>query len=752
MQFDYTQEPGRVLTTKYNVAACAAPLVSVVTPFYCAWRWMEQIYTSLANQTFPWFEWIVVDDGSTPPPQTDFWERLSIHDLRIRILRQENRGAAAARNHGIRESRTDLIFFLDADDLLDARCLECAYLALLRNPDATWAYGDSVGFQGMEYLWNPSFSAREMKKRNLLPYAALIRKAVFSIPGVYPDEGANLWEDYCFWMRLLGLGYCPAHISLPLFWYRRTDTGALARVTRDKRAQRTLRRKIKELSRMLPNGIRAITFNGKRVGEFQKPEVWDFAPVLPFAEQKTRILLLLPHMECGGADKFNLDLLKHMDSSRYEIGIITTVPAENEWHQEFQKYTDDIFELPAFLDMNDWASFIHYYITSRQVDILWNISSYFGYYTLPWLRVEFPELAIIDCVHAEGAYWRAGGYPRVSAAVDSVLDKTFVTNDFTRNVLVEKYGKPREKTQVIYTGVDERDFVPEQIDGQTVREQHGLGDRPTVLYLCRIAPEKRPFLMLEIAKETRKRIPEVCFLVVGGGPQLEMVKAKAKGEGLGDTVVFTDRVEDTRPYYKAADFFLLCSIKEGLSITTMEAMLMGLPVVSADIGSQYELVDDSTGKLVACRQDEAGDFDSRTFPPEEVAEYAAAIAGFARDRAACRTTGKRCREKILDGYTLQTMLDILDKEFSDLCAPQTKQERKTTARALKPFAALAAEFSNIYKEYEATEVGLRGAYRMLSYLKDVLTFHKSPAAVWRELRQNGENPIFRRLFKKLLGR
>lgn len=215
----------------------------------------------------------------------------------------------------------------------------------------------------------------------------------------------------------------------------------------------------------VPDGIQAVTFNGKRVGEFIEPKVWPFEPALPFAEDKTRILLLLPHMECGGADKFNLDLLKHLDHSRYELGVITTTPAENEWRQEFQKYADDIFELPAFLDMNDWASFIHYYIATRQVKILWNISSYFGYYTLPWLRLEFPELAIIDCVHAEGTYWRAGGYPRVSAAVDSVLDRTFVTNAFTRDILVEKYGKPLEKTQVIYTGVDEREFVPEATDG-----------------------------------------------------------------------------------------------------------------------------------------------------------------------------------------------------------------------------------------------------------------------------------------------
>ncbi len=748
MRFDFSLEPGRASRRRYAMPPGQPPQISVITPFYNAWAQLGQTRDSLLNQTFPWFEWIVVDDGSGPPPAPGFWD--GFDDPRIRLIRQGNAGAAAARNRGIGQSRAGLVFFLDADDLIDERCLEYTYFALQQNPDAMWAYGDSVGFQGDQYLWHKAFRSQRMRRENLLPYAALIRKSVFEIPDIYPGEAGNQWEDYRLWLRLLARRYYPAHIELPLFWYRRTDEGALSRIENDPAVKRSLRREIRGLAKAVPGGIQAITFNGKRVGEFIEPKVWPFEPALPFAEDKTRILLLLPHMECGGADKFNLDLLKHLDHSRYELGVITTTPAENEWRQEFQKYADDIFELPAFLDMNDWASFIHYYIATRQVKILWNISSYFGYYTLPWLRLEFPELAIIDCVHAEGTYWRAGGYPRVSAAVDSVLDRTFVTNAFTRDILVEKYGKPLEKTQVIYTGVDEREFVPEATDGEWVRQQYGLGERPTVLYLCRMAPEKRPFLMLEIAREVRQRVPDICFLAVGDGPQLEELKAKASD--LEGCVIFTGRVGDTRPYYKAADLFLLCSIKEGLSITTMEAMLMELPVISAGIGSQYELVDGKTGSLIQCRQDEAKDFDSRDFPHEEVSEYVEAIAGYAASRERCRRVGRACREKMLGGYTLKTMVDTLDQAFSQLCQPEVAECRAEAAKALLPFRRMASEFLNIYKEYDAIEINLRGIYRAIQYLKALLTFQKTPLTVWREVGKRRCHPIWKRVWCKLFVR
>ena len=699
MEFDFSLEPGRIRKTRYK-AIEGKPLISIVTPYYNSGAYVEQTFNSVVNQTFPWFEWIIVNDGSTNEEDVLLLEELASNDSRIRILHQVNRGATSARKHGVLESCSELIFFLDADDLFDARYLEYAFFALRQNPEAMWAYCDSVGFQEIEYLWQKEFSSEQMRVENLVPYASLLRKSVFDDPEIYPDESKNLWEDYQLWLRLLAKGHYPVHIQLPMFWYRRLSSGALAKINKDSSVLTALNKKIKKLAKVIPDGIRAVTFGTKRTKDFQKPVIWDNEFLLPFSEEKTRILLLLPHLERGGADKFNLDILRNIDKEKYEIGIITTVNAENEWRQLFFEFADDVFELPAFLDMNDWTSFIHYYIATRQVDIVWNISSYFGYYVLPWLRVQFPEVAIIDCVHAEGLFWRAGGYPRVSSAFDSVIEKTFVTNDYTRNALVEKYGKPYAKTQVIYTGVDEREFVPEQFDEKVVRTAFGLEQRPIVLFLCRLVPEKRPFLMLEIAEHVKKLIPNICFLVVGDGPQLDEMKQVVKSRGLTKTVIFAGPVVDTKPFYKAADLFLLCSLKEGLSITTMESMLMELPVISADIGSQYELVDNTSGRLIPCLQNEAEDFDIRNFHEVEIDTYVSIIAEMIKDRIHLQKMGTVCREKMLNGFTIRTLMETLDLEFQTLCSAEAKSARKLTAQSLAPFVDMLLEQITIYQTYE----------------------------------------------------
>ena len=100
MEFDYAKEPGRKLLIS-NRESDGKPLVSIITPYYNAGKYFEQTFNCVMNQTFPWFEWIIVDDGSTDKPSLDTLERLSKQDTRIRVLHQSNQRQAAARNAAI---------------------------------------------------------------------------------------------------------------------------------------------------------------------------------------------------------------------------------------------------------------------------------------------------------------------------------------------------------------------------------------------------------------------------------------------------------------------------------------------------------------------------------------------------------------------------------------------------------------------------------------------------------------------------
>jgi glycosyltransferase involved in cell wall biosynthesis len=93
-----------------------AQLISVVVPAYNAERWIAATLDSVAAQTHRALEVIIVDDGSTDGTVA-IAEAFARRDPRFRVVRQANAGVAAARNHGASLAQSDLLAFVDADDL-----------------------------------------------------------------------------------------------------------------------------------------------------------------------------------------------------------------------------------------------------------------------------------------------------------------------------------------------------------------------------------------------------------------------------------------------------------------------------------------------------------------------------------------------------------------------------------------------------------------------------------------------------------
>lgn len=120
----------------------SAPLVSVVIPAYNVARFLPETLDSVLAQTYPAFEVIVVDDGSTDHTAA-VAASYAARDDRVRVVAQDNGGAGSARNRGTAESRGDLIALMDGDDLWRP-------WKLTRQVEAMLAGGPNVG---MIYTW-----------------------------------------------------------------------------------------------------------------------------------------------------------------------------------------------------------------------------------------------------------------------------------------------------------------------------------------------------------------------------------------------------------------------------------------------------------------------------------------------------------------------------------------------------------------------------------------------------------------------
>ena len=107
--------------------------ISVIITTYNYSRYLAEAVESVLKQSYPAHEVVVVDDGSTDSPGTI----LSAFGERVKYLRQENSGIAAARNLGLRQINGDVVAFLDADDIWTEDKLSLQIEALKLNPNSS---------------------------------------------------------------------------------------------------------------------------------------------------------------------------------------------------------------------------------------------------------------------------------------------------------------------------------------------------------------------------------------------------------------------------------------------------------------------------------------------------------------------------------------------------------------------------------------------------------------------------------------
>ena len=205
------------------------PFVSVIIPTYNRSAILCETIHNVFQQTYSNFELIVVDDGSTDDTQT----KLRHFGDRIRVVKQKNSGPAAARNHGVRVARGEIIAFQDSDDLwkptklvrqvrlLEANksipcCLCNIVLRTVNGKDYT-SFEDSLVFpRNEEGIW---LNVPEVLATRFVFFnqAVAIRREAWEEVGGF-DESLKYFEDYDLPMRLSFLGPW-AFIREPLVTY-----------------------------------------------------------------------------------------------------------------------------------------------------------------------------------------------------------------------------------------------------------------------------------------------------------------------------------------------------------------------------------------------------------------------------------------------------------------------------------------------------------------------------------------------------
>ena len=667
LKIDYKQYPGRKISKiEFELDETQKTIISIITPYFNSQKYIEETANCILNQTFPYWEWIIVDDGSEQKDALLKLKEIEKKDNRIKVLHKNNAGAAEARDYGIEQSdkNTEYIMFLDSDDVLDKTYFECAYWTLQTHPEASWTYTDTINYEGQEFLWRKWYNPDWELDENLLTVTAMVRKKDLQEVGCFGLHEKKVYEDWYLWLKLKKKKKFPVRMSSLLTWYR-------VKPIEESELKKSNAGNKKRALKIINDVKRDIVYK-KQAIQFPKQDYnWDIildeqpniVKVRQKKNEKINILMIIPWMVTGGADKFNLDLISRIDREKYDFTVISTVPSTNEWRQEFEKYCT-VYDLTTFLDKKDWLSFINHIIEQNNIDIIFNTNSQYGYNILPYLKARYPEKPIMDYVHMEEWYIRNGGFSRDSSIMQSVIDKTYTCNENSKKILVEHFERNIEEIETVYIGVDENKYNPELYNKEKILNKLKINTNGKFIlsYICRIAEQKRPFLLIEIIKQLSKRRDDFIVVIAGDGPLLSEVKEKVKKYKLTNRFIYLGNIKDTQEVYKISDLTLNCSIKEGLALTAYESLAMGVPVVSADVGGQKELINEKVGVIVPCIQKET-QIREYNYKKEEVLNY---VNGIEKILNNIDNYKKECRNRVLNGFTINNMVEKMDYEITKL--------------------------------------------------------------------------------------
>ena len=285
-------------------------------------------------------------------------------------------------------------------------------------------------------------------------------------------------------------------------------------------------------------------------------------------------------LEGGGAESWAFEAAQIAKDSGFDVVITADVAAPQRALDRARSITDHVYIPANVLAEEDWGAFLRNLLTTYPVAVVHIHHSGRVYGYLPELRHQDDSIVVIDSTHI--VEHRTGGFVRASIEYSNHIDEHHVISPELRDLyLLDSRIAPEKVKYHPLTAT-----APDRTDAPTVRRDGPL----RIGFLGRLAPQKRPFLFVELVSRLHRAFPgDFSFVMQGSGVLNALTSRQIAKKGL-DSVIERRGWGSAETFLDDIDVLVVSSDNEGLTLTTLEAEQHGVLVLSTDVGSQRTVI------------------------------------------------------------------------------------------------------------------------------------------------------------------
>lgn len=314
-----------------------------------------------------------------------------------------------------------------------------------------------------------------------------------------------------------------------------------------------------------------------------------------------RIVQIIDNLYWGGAQKM-LSMLVHELVSRQIDVVVVDLAADDAASYYAKKLREDGVDVISvagarLLNLNRIARLIRF-IRQGNFDLVQTHLSSAN--MLGVLAGRMAGLPVISTLHSTGVhrrYYNPNRYRLESMALRSKGCQVVAVGHAVAEMQQLRVGKGKNIVVIPNAMTAFPDLAP--MERQKLRSSL-IGDREGVILISvgRLSPDKGYTDMLTAFATTMQSHPSVFLVIAGSGPLADPLKAQALSLGIEDNVFFLGTRDDVPSLLKASDMYVSASYREGMSMSLLEAMAAGLPIIATNVGDAPRMFTQGSGILI----------------------------------------------------------------------------------------------------------------------------------------------------------